>query len=270
MLIYIFKKLGVKMEFKRIGENEKETYQKYLDLLYDVNGSIDKVSIGVLDDIRYVVANGEKTSGIILDDGSEMKPFFISSDDSVFQTYGTLEYIYNIVDSEMKEVIKTNGEGTEETRVSYLPATENYPRNVLEYSQYKGDINSLLEMRYDVTMRKNAALALSYSYYQLPDDIRFQYLKYVGPFAKRKTHYYGRSIDEENVYYSPLLVINSTPFGQKSKTFDGKKLMEKFIDLGFKSQIPSEISSLINGTNEEYKTLRLIDKEYKNFIKGQN
>lgn len=257
------------MEFRFVNDNEKEGIQKQIDLLYDVNGSIDKLVESIYEGRKYYVANGESAVGIVEDNGESLNPYFINIDDPIFQVFGTTEYIYNVVDSNMKEVIKTNGLGTLETRVSYLPAQDNYPRDVIEYSQYIGDINSLLELKYDVTIRKTLESSLAYTYYQLADDIRFQYLKKFGPLVYRKTSYYGRSIDEENVFYSPLIVVRETPYGQKRKTFDGRILMTKFEELGFQKQIPEELHSIVSGTNKEFKTLKLINNEYKKYINGQ-
>lgn len=258
------------MEFRNIETSEFESYIKFLDALNEVNGSIEKVAEVIYDGRKYLVADGVNAVGIAAADGDKIRPFFINLDDPIFQVCGNLDCIYNIVDSELKEVVKTDGDHSYETRVSYLPAVDNYPRCVIEYSQYLSEINSLLEFKYDVTTRKNLEMGLSYTYYQLPDHIRFNYLKKFGPFVHSKNLYYGRSLNENNVYYSPLFVIRDMPYGQKNKTFDGNILMHQFADQGFEKQIPSELSSLILGTNEGYNKLKLINNEYKKHIKGQN
>lgn len=258
------------MEFKNIDDKDKSSYQKYLDLLYDVNGSTDKLALLEYKNSLYVISNGVDAVGIVENDGDELKPFFVNIDDPIFQVFGTCELIYNVVDSFMKEVIKTDGLKTFETRVSYLPAIDNYPRDVLEYSQYIGAINATLDLRYDVTMRKTVESSLAYTYYQLPDDIRFQYLKRFWCFDYNKTTYYGRSLDQDDQFYSPRLVIRDYPIGQKRKIFDGHALMDQFEQNGFQKRIPNELATIINGTNEEFKTLKLISSEYKKHIKGQN
>lgn len=257
------------MQIRCISDSEKESITEYLKLLEDLVGKNTDLVEMIYDNKKILVSSGESAVGVVINDGDTLKPYFINMDDKNLPVFGNLTYIFNVADFDLKEVIQTNVIDDSETRVSYLKRTDNNPRDIIVYFQYLSGINSCLEFRYDVTMRNTLEHSLAYTLYQLPDDIRFEYLKKYGPIVKKKKHFYGRSIDEENVYYSPLFVIKEIPCGQKSKTFDGHILMQQFENLGFEKNIPFELSSILTDTNEEYKTLKLINNQYKNYIKGQ-
>lgn len=256
------------MEFRNITEMEKESYQEYLDLLNALNGSTKKLSEVIYDDKKYVLSYDDSAVGIIVNDGASLKPFYINDDMPMFEVYGNLEDSYNIVNGEMKEVMKTNRLGSE-TRLTYLVPTDNNPRYILEYSQFDAENEALLEFGYDVTQRKGLDSALAYTYFQHPDAIKFQYLKKFLFMMRRKTHYYNLTCDDNNIYVSPLIVWRENHYGCKNEQFSADLLLKQFEDCGFNTSIPKKFQSLIQGTDPEYKTLKLINKEYKNYIKGQ-
>lgn len=257
------------MEIRLISDEEKEGLTAYLDLLMDINGSIDKLAEVIYDSKKYLVARGEEEgNGIVLNDGGKLEPFYISLDHQFIEVLCTKDYVYNIINSDIKEVVKTNPEHTKEVRVSYLPAIENFPRDRVEYSQYDSSINSLLEMNYDVTGR-DAETAVAFTNYHYADTVRFTNLEKYGPFVIKRRHQYHLGINEETVYYSPLFVIRDYPVGCKNNSFDANDLMSQFEKYGFTRDIPTTLQSLVTDRNEVYKSLKLVNNEYKKFIKEQ-
>lgn len=257
------------MEIRYIRDEEKESYKAYLDLLMDINGSTDKLAEVKYEGDQYLVAQGVEGVGIIQNDGHGLYPFCLNVDGSSIEILTTSSYIYTIIHSGIDEVIKKDPFGDKEVRVSYLPEVEGFQREVIEYSQYDARINSMLECAYNVTGRGGLVGSLMFTNYHYPDVIRFTYLKKFGSYDYEKKHYYNLGIDEDTVYYSPLIVIRDYPIGTKRKTFNADKLMSQFESHGFTREIPSQMQELVSDTNEVYKTLKLVNKEYKNFIKGQ-
>lgn len=256
------------MKIKRINEESYESIKGYLNIMLPLCPSLLDLCFIDYNGKRYMLAIGEETIGIVENDNGMLNPYVYNLNTLDVINYSSEEYEYQIrIDSDIKEVIRSNKLNKNIERLSYMPRIEDFPRDILEYAQWNEKREATAEYKYDVTSRNGLAPSIIYSRYHTPDQVELKELKELLFLYNQKRSLYCIS-EKKDGYYRPLFNIGKLYIGTYPKLFSSEDIKEKINSLGFEKDIPSSLSTILTGENHELNSIREITSEYQNYIKG--
>ncbi|MCH5166713.1 MAG: hypothetical protein J1F35_02360 [Erysipelotrichales bacterium] len=259
------------MEVKRVKDETYESISAYLDLILTQVNRFNDLCFITFDGKIYMASHVEKGVGIVENDKGELSSYYLGSSSKAINMteYSTNEHLYEILDEDVKEITRTEYETENRSKLVYLPAIEDHPRDVLEYVQYLEEEVIALSYRYDVTSRRGINDAILFSSYHFPDSLLLKVLKQKLFFTYQKSYHYSLGLVDGDKYYQPLIKIGEMMFGTRRTVYDAETLIDEICEYGFTKKIPEDLSSLLKGDNKKYNELKLVANAYKSYIKVQ-
>ena len=252
------------MEIKRISDESYESINAYLNKMLTMTREFNDLSFARINHTEYVVNHVEDYVYFVKNDNGELKRFYIGKENEILDAFWTDEFHYQLFESKeknVKDVTRTNNKTHEKFRLTYLPAIENYPKDMIKFLQVLSSGKSL-EYRYDVTSRDNIVSAIAFCMYHYPDVFRLTDLKKLLFFYYKKNYDYALGEDEDDTYYRPFIKIGQNTFGSRKTPFNAETLIPEICECGFEEKIPGDMMSLLSGNNYIYKELELVKDEY--------
>ena len=259
------------MEVKRVKDETYESISAYLDLILAQVNEFNDLCFITFDGKIYMASHVEKGVGIVENDNGELNSYYLGSSSNANNMieYSTNEHLYEILDEDVKEITRTEYETDNRSKLVYLPAIEDHPRDIIEYIQYLEEDVAALSYRYDVTNRRGINDAVLYTSYHYPDCLLLKVLKSGLLHTYEKSYHYSLGFVDGDKYYRPLIRIGEMMYGTRRTVYDASTLIDEICERGFTQKIPEDLSTLLTGNNKKYNELKLVANTYKSYIKGQ-
>lgn len=257
------------MEFRKVDDIPYGKLKEYTDEVLKVVPELNHLRLVDYNGKTMLLSQYEEQVGVAQKENGKVQPYLLNTNSNLVEIFSTLRYHYEILDSTHKEVLRTDCIFAKDAKLYYLPRIENNPRDVITFVERIGDDPITLTQSYDVTIRDNIESAFAYCLYHFPDNLVLEEFKRFLLAAYNKTSCYAIDLNNPDQYFSPLLTLGGHFLFPRMKTLDAENLMNSMEELGFSKEIPSDMSSLISGTNKTYNDLKLVTNEYKKSLKKE-
>lgn len=257
------------MQIKRVKEESYESIELYLNEMMSLVSRYSDLCFVDHEGKRYMIGIGDEKFAIVENDNGELNPCCLSYPNPMIEKYDTEGYKYNIITyPDLKEVTKESKISDDRERLTYMLRTDDFPRDTLEYIQFIDELTASVLKKYDVTQRNGVNSALAFCNFHEADIIRVETLKKFMLGYRKATYDYCLGLNED-FYYQPLIRLGDLLIGTKRVKYPSKEFVDELSEKGFNRNIPSDLSSMLTGSNEHYKTLKLITDNYQKYIKEQ-
>ena len=260
------------MEIKKVSEESYEMLKPYLDKMITMVDELKDLYLVKHKGMQILICEDGTLTPFVVNDRENYTSYFIGQDGNALNItkFSDEDYLYEICDEDVKEITRTSYENGNRSKLVYLPAIENQPRDVLEYVQYLESEVAALSYRYDVSNRHDASGAVVYSQYHFPDNLVLKVLKEGKLRTYNKKYYYSLGLVDIDKYYRPLFRIGEKMFGTSKLIYDADMLIDEICKRGFTKDIPRDLKSLISDDHQMYNELRLVSSEFKKELKKVN